>query len=115
MLHPGIPSLTHPIKQKKGLHWFMAAIFGTTLFCYMTLGIVVSLWFRGDINETASLNWPHVDTEMEVLKDGEKEGAELMEGNDDELGRGKAGKKGRSPPMAKAKSFLFDSWEELHL
>ena len=57
MLHPGIPSLTHPIKQKKGLHWFMAAIFGTTLFCYMTLGIVVSLWFRGDINETASLNW----------------------------------------------------------
>ena len=57
MLHPGIPSLTHPIKQKKGLHWFMVAIFGTTLFCYMTLGIVVSLWFRGDINETASLNW----------------------------------------------------------
>eukprot|EP00731_Ephydatia_muelleri_P006574 Em0003g822a len=57
MLHPGIPSLTHPIKQKKGLHWFMAAIFGTTLFCYMTLGIVMSLWFRGDINETASLNW----------------------------------------------------------
>eukprot|EP00731_Ephydatia_muelleri_P006520 Em0003g768a len=36
---------------------FMAAIFGITLFCYMTLGIVVSLWFRGDINETASLNW----------------------------------------------------------
>ena len=58
---------------------------------------------------------PHVDTEMEVLKDGE-EGAELMEGNDDELGRGKAGKKGRSPPpVAKAKSFLFDSWEELRL
>ena len=57
MLHPGIPSLTHPIKQKKGLHWFMVAIFGTTFFCYMTLGIVVSSWFRGDINETASLNW----------------------------------------------------------
>ena len=58
---------------------------------------------------------PHVDTEMEVLKDAEKEGAEIMEGNDDELGRGKTRKKGRSPPMAKAKSFLFDSWEELHL
>ncbi|KAL5502798.1 hypothetical protein EMCRGX_G009626 [Ephydatia muelleri] len=56
-LHPGIPSLTYPIKQKMGLHWFMVAIFGITLFCYMTLGIVVSLWFRGDINETASLNW----------------------------------------------------------
>ena len=57
-----------------------------------------------------------MDTEMEVLKDGEEEGAELMEGNDDELGRGKAGKKGRSPlPMAKAKSLLFNSWEELHL
>ena len=37
LLHPGISSLTHPIKQKKGLHWFMAAIFGTTLICYMTL------------------------------------------------------------------------------
>ncbi|KAL5502785.1 hypothetical protein EMCRGX_G009609 [Ephydatia muelleri] len=207
MLHPGIPSLTHPIKQKKGLHWFMAAIFGTTLFCYMTLGIVVSLWFRGDINETASLNWvpltkpghhvalralsyiiilfptldvisayplvtcsmvnnlyqvimgrdtsqrkhsydglilvamravvailpivcslfisnlvyilkygglgnplqPHVDTEMEVLKkDGEEEGAELTEGSEDESGREKAGKKGRSlPPLAKAKSLYI--------
>ena len=61
MLHPGIPSLTHPIKLKKGLHWFMAAILGTTLICYMTLGIVVSLWFRGDINETASLNWVRAD------------------------------------------------------
>ena len=61
MLHPGIPSLTHPIKQKKGLHWFMAAIFGTTLFCYLTLGIVVSLWFRGDIKETAFLNWVRAD------------------------------------------------------
>ena len=59
---------------------------------------------------------PHVDTEMELLKDGEEEGAELMEGNDDELGTGKAGKKGRfHPPMAKAKSLLFDSWEELRL
>ncbi|KAL5502758.1 hypothetical protein EMCRGX_G009579 [Ephydatia muelleri] len=49
---------------------------------------------------------PHVDTEMEVLKkDGEEEeGAELTEDSEDELGRGKAGKKGRSPPpVAKAK------------
>eukprot|EP00731_Ephydatia_muelleri_P006579 Em0003g827a len=198
MLHPGIPSLTHPIKQKKGLHWFMAAIFGTTLVCYTTLGIVVSLWFRGDINETASLNWvimgrdgskrkhsydglilvamravvailpivcslfisnlvyilkygglvgfltafffplalqlasqykcvkvfgkelapaaaargtplqPHVDTEMEVLKkDGEEEGVELTEGSEDESGRGKAGKKGRSPPACMAKAKLL--------
>ena len=36
---------------------------------------------------------------MEVLKkDGEEEGAELTEGSEDELGRGKVGKKGRSPP-----------------
>ena len=53
---------------------------------------------------------PHVDTEMEVLKkDGEEEeGAELTEDSEDELGRGKAGKKGRSPPsMAKAKSLYM--------
>ena len=42
---------------------------------------------------------PHVDTEMEVLKkDGEEEGAEFTEGSEDELGREKVGKKGRSPP-----------------
>ena len=42
---------------------------------------------------------PHVNTEMEVLKkDGEEEGAEFTEGNEDELGWGKVGKKGRSPP-----------------
>ena len=41
---------------------------------------------------------PHVDTKMEVLKkDEEEEGAELTEGRDDELGREKARKKGRSP------------------
>ena len=52
---------------------------------------------------------PHVDTEMEVLKkDGEEEGAELTEGSEDELGREKAGKKGRSPPpVAKAKSLYI--------
>ena len=52
---------------------------------------------------------PHVDTEMEVLKkDGEEEGAELTEDSEDELGRGKAGKKGRSPPStAKAKSLYM--------
>ena len=34
----------------------------------------------------------------------EEEGAELTEGSEDELGRGKAGKKGRSPPpVAKGK------------
>ena len=42
---------------------------------------------------------PHVETEMEVLKkDGEEEGAEFTEGNEDESGREKVGKKGRSPP-----------------
>ena len=41
---------------------------------------------------------------MEVLKkDGEEEGVVLTEESEDELGRGEAGKKGRSsPPMAKA-------------
>ena len=44
---------------------------------------------------------PHVDTEMEVLKKDGEEGAELTEGSEDELGRGK---KGRSPPsMAKVR------------
>ena len=46
---------------------------------------------------------PHVDTEMEVLKNGEEEGAELTEESGDESGREKPGKKGKPLPKKKAK------------
>ena len=60
ILHQGVPALTHPIRQKKLLRWFMMAVFATTSLCYMVLGIVVSLWFRSGVQETATLNWVSV-------------------------------------------------------
>ena len=57
ILHQGVPALTHPIRQKKLLRWFMMAVFATTSLCYMVLGIMVSLWFKSAVYETATLNW----------------------------------------------------------
>ncbi len=57
ILHSGIPSLTHPIRQKKYLRWLLLAMFLTTGVCYFSLGIVVPLWFKSDIQETCTLNW----------------------------------------------------------
>lgn len=57
LLHLGISSLTHPIKQKKYLSWLMTAMFLAALFCYMSLGVVVPLWFKATIQETVTLNW----------------------------------------------------------
>ena len=57
LLHLGIPSLTHPVKQKKYLSWLMVAMFVAALISYMSLGVVVPLWFKATIQETATLNW----------------------------------------------------------
>ena len=57
ILHQGIPSLTHPVKQKRYLRWLVVAMFSTAGICYFSLGIVVPLWFRADIQETCTLNW----------------------------------------------------------
>ena len=57
IIHSGISSLAHPIKQKKYLRWLVVAMFSTAGICYFSLGIVVPLWFRADIQETCTLNW----------------------------------------------------------
>ena len=57
IIHQGIPSLTHPVKQKKHLRWLVVAMFSTAGICYFSLGIVVPIWFRADIQETCTLNW----------------------------------------------------------
>ena len=57
IVHQGIPALTHPIKQKQYLRWFMVSMFGVTAILYLALGVTVSLYFRGSIQETATLNW----------------------------------------------------------
>lgn len=57
ILHQGIASLTHPIKQKRYLGHLTVAMFSTALFCYMTLGIIAPLWFKANIQETITLNF----------------------------------------------------------
>ena len=57
ILHQGLASLTHPIKQKQYLWYLTTAMFGVALFCYMILGIVVPLWFKESIQETVTLNF----------------------------------------------------------
>ena len=57
MLHSGISSLTHPVKQKKYIHWMLTAMFVTALLSFMTLGIIVPLWFKASVQETVTLNW----------------------------------------------------------
>ena len=57
ILHQGLASLTHPIKQKRYLWYLNLAMFSTALFCYLTLGIIVPLWFKASIQETVTLNF----------------------------------------------------------
>ena len=57
IIHTGISSLSHPIRQKKYLHWMLAAMSTTALVSYMSLGVVVPLWFKASVQETITLNW----------------------------------------------------------
>lgn len=57
LVHAGIPSLTHPVKQKKYLHWLVAAALVSIGISCLSLGIVVPLWFRASVQETVTLNW----------------------------------------------------------
>jgi amino acid permease len=57
MIHQGIPALTHPIKEKHFLRQFMVAMFGIATISYLSLGVVVPLWFKANIQETCTLNW----------------------------------------------------------
>ena len=55
--HQGIPFLTHPVKQKKHLGPLMHAVVWVLVIVYMSMGVVVPLWWKDCIIETCSLNW----------------------------------------------------------
>ena len=66
-LQPGLITLTHPIKQKKHMHWLLLAVFIVSSTFYITMGTVVSLWFGDKIDNTATLNWvPYTTSENSV-------------------------------------------------
>ena len=57
MIHSGVSTLTHPIRQKQYLHWMLLTNFALALACLMSLGLVVPLWFKASVQETITLNW----------------------------------------------------------
>ena len=57
MLHQGIPTLTHPIREKHLLRQFMVSMYSIATISYLSLGVVVPLWFKANIQETCTLNW----------------------------------------------------------
>jgi hypothetical protein len=57
ILHQGIPTLTHPIREKHLLRQLMVAMFSIAAISYLSLGVVVPLWFQANTQETCTLNW----------------------------------------------------------
>ena len=57
MLHHSIPSFTHPIEKKKYLWQFILYTYGFLGACFLSLGVVVPLWFRAETQESVVLNW----------------------------------------------------------
>ena len=57
IIHQGIPALTHPIREKHLLRQLMVAMFVAAGLSYLSLGVVVPLWFKAHIQETCTLNW----------------------------------------------------------
>ena len=57
ILHMGIPSLTQPVRAKQRLRAFFAAVFTCTTLLYTSLGLLVSLWFKGYVQETCTLSF----------------------------------------------------------
>ena len=61
ILHQGIPTLTHPIREKHLLRQLMVAMFSIAAISYLSLGVVVPLWFQANTQETCTLNWVRWD------------------------------------------------------
>ena len=53
MIHHSIPSFVHPIKQKQYLWWYILCAWGFLGFCFLCIGIIVPLWFRGEVQEVS--------------------------------------------------------------
>jgi amino acid permease len=72
ILHQAIPTLTHPIREKKWLRGYFNTLFIVLGSMYLLLGLMGSLWFRDCISETCTLNWepltkPQYDTALRAL------------------------------------------------
>ena len=56
-LHLGIPTLTHPIKDKKNVGTMMTSLFLACTFLYLLIGISVAVRYKENVVETCTLTW----------------------------------------------------------
>ena len=57
VMHASISKLTHPMKQKQYLKYFLMCVFATSTTVYSCIGVMVALWFKRDTEETCTLNF----------------------------------------------------------
>lgn len=57
ILHQSIPSLTHPIRQKKYLRAYFNVLYIVLFTIYTSLGLTETMWFRTCTSGTCTLNW----------------------------------------------------------
>ena len=62
ILHQGIASLTHPIRQKQYMWHLITAMFGVAVMCYLLLGVTAPLWFKQSIQETVTLDFVSISS-----------------------------------------------------
>ena len=66
MLHQGIPSLVHPIREKKWLKQCFICLFITIGSFYLVVSVLGAVWFRDIINETFTLNWVSTPVRLKI-------------------------------------------------
>ena len=57
ILHQSIPSLTHPIRQKRYLRGYFNVLYIVLTTVYGSLALTVSLWFKDCTRSTCTLSW----------------------------------------------------------
>jgi len=57
VMHASISKLTHPLKQKQYMKYFLMCIFATLTTVYSFIGVMVALWFKRETEETCTLNF----------------------------------------------------------
>ncbi len=55
-IHSCLASMMYPM-EKKLHHWLLLVMVVVTACCYVSVGLVVSLWFRAATHETCTLSW----------------------------------------------------------
>ena len=56
-VHPALPVLMHPLKQKQHLGKLIHAVFISFGLLYLLIGVIIPLWWKDCINENCTLNW----------------------------------------------------------